>query len=307
MNEREGQRRSRGDAARQGLRGHGSTLEQGSGLPSVIGDPDGPPAMSYVAYGDPVGGLNGCVAVLVALIHARKTGQGQFIDLAQIECMMPFAAPWITVGSIGGMPPTNYGNRHPQFVPHGCFRCVGEDNWIIVAATDNEMWQRLAMLIGRPDWATDASMKSAEARRAVEDVIERDIAAWTHTRDADEAMSELQAAKVAAGVARMPNDLLKDRHLASRTFLPEVERAFVGLHPQPSMPIREGERPYAILRAAPTLGQHNKDILSGLLDLSDGEIAQLLRQGIIGTGVLSEGELAQVERCRQTDRLTVRS
>lgn len=294
------------DSVHRNCRAYGSTLEQGSGLPSVVGDPDGPPVMSHVAFGDAVGGLNGCVAVLVALIHARKTGQGQFIDLAQIECMMPFAAPWITVGSLGGLPPPKYGNRHPQFVPHGCFRCAGEDNWIMVAATDEQMWQRLAILIGRPDWATAASLKSAEARRAVEDVIERGIAAWTRSRDADEAMSKLQAAKVAAGVARMPNDLLKDRHLASRAFLQEVERAFVGLHPQPSMPIREGARPYAIRTAAPTLGQHNRDILSGLLGLSDAEIAQLVKEGIIGMAMLSEGELAQAEKV-SSDRSTVQS
>ncbi|WP_095205252.1 CaiB/BaiF CoA-transferase family protein [Mesorhizobium carmichaelinearum] len=284
------------DSVHRGCRAYGSTLEQGSGLPRVVGNPNGPPVMSHVAFGDPVGGLNGCVAVLGALIHARSTGEGQFIDLAQIECMIPFVAPWITVGSMGGLPPTRYGNRHPQFVPHGCFRCAGEDNWIMVAATDEDMWQRLAVLIGRPEWASDASLKSPEARRAAEDVIEEGVAAWTRSRDADEAMSELQAAKVAAGVARKPNDLLNDRHLASRAYMQQVERAFVGLHPQPSMPIREGPGPYTIRTAAPTLGQHNRDILSGLLGLSDAEIAQLARDGIIGMRMLSEGELSQAEK-----------
>lgn len=277
-------------------RAYGSTLEQGSGLPGVIGKPDGPPVMSHTACGDPVGGLNGCAAVLVALLYARNTGQGQFIDLAQIECMMPFAAPWITVHSICGTPSTRYGNRHPQFVPHGCFRCAGEDSWIMVAATGAEMWHRLALLIGRPGWAGDASLKSAEARRAIEDVIEREISAWTLARDADEAMSELQAVNVAAGVARLPIDLLKDQHLQSRAFLQEVERSFIGLHPQPLMPIREGERPYPIRTAAPTLGQHNRQILSGLLGLSPAEIAQLVREGIIGTKMLSEGELAKSKK-----------
>lgn len=284
------------DSLNRDCRGYGSTLEQGSGLASVIGKPDGPPVMSHGAFGDPVGGLNGCAAVLVALIHARSTGQGQFIDLAQIECMMPFAAPWITVNSIGGMPPTRYGSRHPQFVPHGCFRCAGPDNWIMVAATDEDMWYRLAILLGRPDWATDISLKSAEARRGIENEIERAIGAWTLSRDEDQAMSELQAARVAAGVARLPIDLLEDRHLQSRAFLQQVERAFIGSHPQPSIPIREGARPYAIRTAAPTLGQHNNEILSGLLELSDSEIAHLAKEGIIGTRMLSEAELARTKK-----------
>ncbi|WP_407121394.1 CaiB/BaiF CoA transferase family protein [Bradyrhizobium sp. STM 3561] len=274
-------------------RAYGSTLEQGSGLPGVIGSPDGPPLMSHTAFGDPIGGLNGCAAVLVALLHVHSTGQGQFIDLAQIECMMPFVAPWMTVQSIGGTPPIRYGNRHPQFVPHGCFRCAGEDSWIVVAATDSEMWHRLALLIGRPDWAKDDSLKSTEARRGIESAIEMEIAGWTLSRDADTAMSELQSAKVAAGVARLPIDLLKDPHLRSRAYLQEVERAFIGLHPQPSMPIREGGGPHSIRTAAPTLGQHNREILSELLGLSESEIAELAREGIIGTKMLSERELAE--------------
>lgn len=274
-------------------RAYGSTLEQGSGIPSVIGKAGGPPVMSHIAFGDAVGGLNGCAAVLVALIHARATGRGQFVDLSQIECMLPFAAPWITLHSIDGAPPLKYGNRHPQFVPHGCFRCAGEDNWIIVAATDREMWQRLAKLIGRPDWAKDISLESAEARRESEDLIEQAIGAWTITRDAERAMSELQAARIAAGVARLPIDLLSDRHLRSRGYLQETERAFIGRHPQPSMAIREGQRPYAIRTPAPTLGQHNKEILSGLLGLCDTEIAHLASQGIIGSVMLSEDELTR--------------
>lgn len=271
-------------------RAYGSTLEQASGLPSVIGQVDGPPVMGHLAFGDAVGGLNGCAAALIALIHARNTGQGQLIDLAQIECMMPFAAPWITLQSVGAVPPRRYGNRHPQFVPHGCFRCAGEDNWIMIVATDENMWQRLAVLIGRPDWATELSLKSAEARRSIEDVIEREIEAWTLVREADQAMSDLQTARIAAGVARLPIDLLNDKHLRSRAFLQEIERAFIGVHPQPSMPIRESARPHAIRTPAPTLGQHNTEILSGLLRLSDDEIAQLESESIIGTMMLSEPE-----------------
>lgn len=277
-------------------RAYGSTLEQGSGLPSVIGKADGIPVMSHIAFGDAIGGLNGCAAVLVGLIHARNTGQGQFIDLAQVECMMPFAAPWITAHSVGGMQPTRYGNRHPQFVPHGCFRCAGDDNWIMVAATNEDMWQRLALVIGRPGWAADPSLRSAEARRGFEEAIEGGIEAWTLARDADRAMSELQEAGVAAGVARLPIDLLNDRHLRSRSFLQEVDRAFVARHPQPSMPIREGSEPYPIRAAAPTLGQHNRQILSELLGLCDAQIAELVADGIIGTAMRAEGALATTEK-----------
>jgi crotonobetainyl-CoA:carnitine CoA-transferase CaiB-like acyl-CoA transferase len=277
-------------------RAYGSTLEQGSGLPSVVGDPSGPPVMSHTAFGDAVGGLNGCAAVLTALIHAKLTGKGQFIDLAQIECMMPFAAPWIVAHSIDGKQPTRYGNRHPDFVPHGCFRGAGEDNWIVVAVSGDAMWPRLAKLLGRVDWAADASLKTANGRRRIESEIEAAITQWTSTRTPDAAMAELQGIGVAAGVARLPIDLLSDPQLGARGFIQEIDRAFIGKHPQPSLPFREGEQPLAIRTAPPTLGEHNHEILSGLLGLSEAEIDQLTRDRIIGTEMLMEEELVKEKK-----------
>ncbi|WP_420970019.1 CaiB/BaiF CoA transferase family protein [Bradyrhizobium sp. B120] len=277
-------------------RAYGSTLEQGSGLPSVVGDAGGPPVMSHTAFGDAVGGLNGAAAVLTALIHAKLTGQGQFIDLAQIECMMPFAAPWIVAHSIDGKQPAKYGNRHPDFVPHGCFRCDGEDNWIVVAVSDDAMWPKLARLLGREDWATDAKLKTAAGRRAVEAEIEAAIEAWTSAHDADAAMAALQAVGVASGVARLPIDLLQDPQLDARGFIQQVDRAFIGKHPQPSMPFREGDAPFAIRSVPPTLGEHNREILSGMLGLSDAELEELTREGIIGTEMLMEEQLVKEKK-----------
>ncbi len=277
-------------------RAYGSTLEQGSGLPSVVGDPDGPPVMSHTAFGDAVGGLNGCAAVLTALIHARLTGKGQFIDLAQIECMMPFAAPWITAHSIDGKEPMKYGNRHPDFVPHGCFPCSGSDDWIMIAVSSDAMWPKLAMLLGRADWAGDATLKTAPGRRAIESEIEAAIAAWTAARDPETAMKELQATGVAAGVARLPIELLQDPQLHARGFIQYVDRAFIGKHPQPSMPFRESSEPFAIRSAPPTLGEHNQEILGGLLGLSEAELVKLTRDGIIGTEMLMEEQLVKEKK-----------
>jgi crotonobetainyl-CoA:carnitine CoA-transferase CaiB-like acyl-CoA transferase len=277
-------------------RAYGSTLEQGSGLPSVVGDANGPLVMSHAAFGDAVGGLNGCAAVLIALIHARRTGKGQFVDLAQIECMMPFAAPWIVAHSIDGKEPVKYGNRHPDFVPHGCFACAGGDNWIVVAVSSDAMWPKLARLLGRADWATDQTLKQAVGRRQIEKKIEAALADWTSTRDPDEAMNALQAAGVASGVARLPIDLLKDPQLHARGFIQEIDRAFIGRHPQPSMPFRETDKPFAIRSPPPTLGEHNREILAGILGLSSAEIDQLARDGIIGTEMLMEEQLVKEKK-----------
>jgi crotonobetainyl-CoA:carnitine CoA-transferase CaiB-like acyl-CoA transferase len=227
------------------------------------------------------------------LINAKLTGKGQYIDLAQSECMMPFAAPWIVAYSIDGKDPTRYGNRHPDFVPHGCFRCAGEDNWIVVAVSDDAMWSKLAKVLGRADWAADTALATAAGRRTIESEVEAAITQWTFARTPDEAMTALQAVGIAAGVARLPIELLSDAHLQARGFIQEIDRAFIGKHPQPSLPFREGEKPLAIRTAPPTLGEHNHEILSGLLGLSAAEIDQLTRDGIIGTEMLMEEELVK--------------
>ena len=109
-------------------RAYGSTLEQGSGLPSVGGRAQDPPMMNHLAYGDAVGGLNACSAMLVALLHRRETGEGQFIDLSQVQCMLPFTAAWAIEQSANGKVTPRAGNRHPSFVPHGVFPSAGTDN-----------------------------------------------------------------------------------------------------------------------------------------------------------------------------------
>jgi crotonobetainyl-CoA:carnitine CoA-transferase CaiB-like acyl-CoA transferase len=210
--------------------------------------------------------------------------------------MMPFAAPWIIAHSIDGKAPVKYGNRHPDFVPHGCFPCAGDDNWIVVAVSDDAMWPKLAALLGRGDWTADVKLKSAAGRRAIERDIEAAIAAWTSAREPEQAMNALQAAGIASGVARLPIELLKDPQLHARGFIQEVDRAFIGPHPQPSMPFRETEKPFPIRSAPPTLGEHNREILGGILGLSDVEIAQLTRDGIIGTEMLMEEQLVNEKK-----------
>jgi crotonobetainyl-CoA:carnitine CoA-transferase CaiB-like acyl-CoA transferase len=104
------------------------------------------------------------------------------------------------------------------------------------------------------------------------------------------------AAGVASGVARLPIELLNDPQLHARDFIQQVDRAFIGVHPQPSMPFRETDKPFAIRTAPPTLGEHNREILGGLLGLSDAEIDQLTREGIIGTEMLMEEQLVKTKK-----------
>lgn len=262
-------------------RAYGSTLEQASGLPSVTGEPSGPPSMNHIAYGDPIGGLNAAAAMLLAIFHRRRTGEGQHIDISQVECMLPHVAPWIIEQS-AGQTPVRWGTRHPAFVPHGCFPCVGADRWILIAVENDDQWRALCGTIGRDDFGRDTSLATPAGRRAREGEIEIAIAQWTKERDAEQAMQMLQSAGVSAGVVVRPIELLDDPHLRARDYWQWIDRAYVGDHPQPSPNYREGAEPLSIVRAAPTLGEHNTEVLQGVLGLSDQDIERLQRSGIIG-------------------------
>jgi crotonobetainyl-CoA:carnitine CoA-transferase CaiB-like acyl-CoA transferase len=263
-------------------RAYGSTLEQGSGLPRVGGRAQDPPMMNHLAYGDAVGGLNACSAMLVALLHRRETGEGQFIDLSQVQCMLPFTAAWAIEQSANGKVTPRAGNRHPSFVPHGVFPSAGTDKWVSIAVTDDGMWPALARLIG----LDDPALATAEGRRANEDRIETAIAVWTAERSPDEAMETLQKAGVAAGAVRHPMELLDDPHLKARGFWQWIERAYVGRHPQPSPPYRDEDSPIAVRTPAATLGQYNEEVLGGLLGLSKAELERLARDSVIGSEAL---------------------
>ena len=158
------------------------------------------------------------------------------------------------------------------------------------------MWPKLCTVLGREDWAADETLKRAAGRRGIEDEIEAAIADWTSTRVPEDAMNVLQAAGIASGVARLPIELLNDPQLHARGFIQEVDRAFIGRHPQPSMPIREGEKPFAIRSPPPTLGEHNREVLAGILGLSDAEIDRLASDGVIGTEMLMEEQLVKEKK-----------
>ena len=260
-------------------RAYGSTLEQASGLPTITGFPQHPPTMNQTAYGDPVGGFNAAAALIIGLLHQQRTGQGQNIDISQVECMLPLVAPALIEQSALGHVFPRIGNRHRVHVPHGCFRCAGDDAWVAIAVCNDTQWRAACDVLRRPDLAT----LTAAERRAREDELEALIGAWTGTRAAEDAMNTLQAAGVAAGVARLPFDLDKDPHLVARRFWHRLDRPFIGPHWQSSAAWREGRDAYPVRRVAPTLGQDNEAILGGILGLDAAELQRLAQADIIGT------------------------
>lgn len=279
-----------------GVRAYGSTLEQACGLPSVTGREGDPPTMVHTALGDPYGGVSAAAALMIGFMHQKRTGEGQHIDLSATEALLPMVAPSVIEQSITGRTGPRLGNRHPRFVPHDCFPCIGEDQWLTIAVRSDDEWQALCKVIHRPDLAEDAALATAEGRRAEEDRIEVAIRHWTMTVRPDLAMNALQDAGVPAGTARLPMDMAGDPHLLSTGHWQPRTRRFMGPHLLPSVAYREGtsRAPYAITRLAPTLGQHNEEVLRDVLGLGDGEIAELRRTEIVGDTATSKKVKATV-------------
>jgi len=268
-------------------RAYGSTLEQASGLPTVSGSAQSPPAMNHIAYGDPIGGLNAVSTLLVALDHRRRTGLGQVINLSQVECMLPMVAPWVIEQSANQRVQPRAGSKHQAFSPHGYFKCSGgDDEWLMVSVTTQEQWLSLCEEVLPSEIQTEFSRMDLSQRRIHESQIEQYVQAWTVNRTPDEAMTILQSKKIPAGVVRAPFDLLKDPHLCAREYWSWIEHPFIGSHPQPAAAYRENGVRYPVRSHPPTLGQHNEQVLLGLLNFSQLEFDRLLAAGIIGTAAL---------------------
>ena len=261
------------------FRAYGSTVEQSSGLPHLVGHPDQPPTMQHIAYGDSIGGLNGTAALLIALWHKRQTGEGQFIDLSQVECLFPLSAPGILSQSAAKETPTRSGHSQEINCPHGVFPVLGEDRWIFIHIKTDQEWQIFSSMV---DELSDFNRLTLFERQSMSDKIFISIADWSSQQDGQVLMKMLQQNGIAAATLNNSDDLIENEHFQSRGYLQWLERAFVGNQPHPSPPWRNGTEAIKIKEPAPTLGQHNTEILKDWLGLNEAELSGLEKRGIIG-------------------------
>ncbi|MBW2232211.1 MAG: CoA transferase, partial [Deltaproteobacteria bacterium] len=179
----------------------GPNIEAMSGLAALSGFPERDCAMTQYAYPDALSALHGLFAILCALDHRERTGEGQRISLSQLETTVAMIGPAMMQQLTGTTPP-RLGNGSLHQAPHGCYRCLGDDSWCVVAASDDAMWQRLCEVIERPDQAAKAHLCDVAGRLAHTFEIDEAIEAWTCQRPAQEAMERLQAAGVTAGAVQ---------------------------------------------------------------------------------------------------------
>jgi crotonobetainyl-CoA:carnitine CoA-transferase CaiB-like acyl-CoA transferase len=271
----------------RGYRAYGSTVEQASGLPHLQGEEGGPPLMQHVALGDPIAGIYGAAALLVALWHRERTGEGQQVDLSHVEALFAMGVSGFLEQETGGRAAPRLGRRHREHAPHGVYPCAGVEEWITITVTDDAQWNKLAELMGLAVppllWPREERFATAAGRKAHEEELDRGLAEWTALRDRDLLANKLQNLGIPAAPVYDVSEPLQSPQLVARGFWQWMEREWVGRQPNPSMPYRPaGGGPYGIDFPSPTLGQHNEAVLGGILGLSAAEIEQLREQGIIG-------------------------
>ena len=262
-----------------------------SGLSALTGYRGWPPMHAGFSYADPNAGVHGAFAIMAALFHRAKTGQGQYIDMSQWECAMGLLAEGILEYTMNGREPERIGNEDPLMAPHGIYRCVDRpdqvmgvvvDQFVAIAVADDAEFARFANAIGTAQLASDVKFATFKARKANEEELNRIIEEWTATRAAVEVARVLQEARVAAAVVA-DNKFLseEDPHLKDRNYFVYKEHLEVGTLQHCGIPWKLSRTETAVRSAAPCIGQHTEEVLTQVLGYSTGDVAKLRTQGAL--------------------------
>ena len=261
--------------------GNGAILPALSGISEVTGWPDRGPTGQGGPYTDFLAGAMGAAAVMTALVHRERTGEGQYIDMSQNECSMHFLTTALLDYSAHGRIATRMGNRRPGFAPHGVYRCQGEENWCTIAVRTEAEWQALCAVMEYPAWTQEPSFATRSAREAHADALDTHLETWTVQFSAQEVMDRLQQAGVPAAIVHDAQTLDADAQLAHRGHYTRLQHPRIGENVVDNYGFRLSATPGGVRQPAPLLGQHNDYVLGELLGLKPEEITRLTETGVV--------------------------
>jgi crotonobetainyl-CoA:carnitine CoA-transferase CaiB-like acyl-CoA transferase len=258
--------------------GYGNMASAYSGFYEVAGWPDRDPAGPWGAYTDFIGARYNAIAVLAALEHRERTGQGQHIDLAQAEASIHFLAPALLDHQLNGRVARRMGNRDPRMAPHGVYPVRGEERWIAIAVAGDEQWRALCRVL---EWWSSIEETTA-ARRARADALDEELAGRTRSWPGPELEARLLAAGVPAALVLNGEDVAHDPQLAARGHFLSIP------HPDGGTSFIEGPRallsesPARPGREVPTLGRDNHRVLREILGYDEARTAEIVIAGGLG-------------------------
>jgi len=278
--------------------GYAQNMEQVSGMAWMTGYADGPPIVPN-GMCDPLSGTHAMLALLLALEHRRRTGEGMLVEVAMIGGALNVAAEQVLEHGAYGHLMVRDGNRHPSAAPQNLYRTADrdatgrQDGWVAISVEDDDQWRALCRVVDDPpspdpalaDPRLPVGARSAVAdRRAAHDEIDRWLGRWCAARSADEIVEAVWAAGVPA--AKVVDPQLTDSlpQLRYRGFFEVVQHPLTGPTTLTGYPVRFSGGPQRLhRRPAPTLGEHTREILGELLGVGDAELDELERDQVIGT------------------------
>lgn len=251
-----------------------------AGVHLLFSHPDGEyPCGTSMNHPDHIAGKLLATAVLAALDHRRRTGEGQLVEMAQTEAAVYLVGELYLDAIETGVEPTDNGsNRHPTMAPHGVYPAAGDDEWIAISVADDAAWSALERECG---WDPDPTLATVADRIDAHDVIDERLSAWTATLDPDQASARLQTAGVSALTVMGPLRQLADQHLTERGLMVDLHHDAVGPEQQPANPTRMSRTELRIAPSAPCLGAHTAEVLTEVLGLDPAEIARLDEAGVL--------------------------
>ena len=257
-------------------------VESFDGSTSVNGYPGGEPNTVGVSpWTDATQAMHGAFAILAALYHRSKTGEGQYIDAAMIEGSANFLGELVMDYIMNGRIGERVGNRDNIMAPHGCYHCQGEDEWVTIAVSNDKEWKAFCNAIGNPEWTKKEEFSDELSRWKNQDELDNHVEEWTRKHNNYDVMEILQRAGVTAGASLSVQGVAEDTQLKEREFFVITDHPVMGKLPYAKLPWRLSNTPVGNYNYAPLLGEHNNYVFGELLGLSKEEIAQLVEEKVI--------------------------
>ena len=262
--------------------GNGGSIEPMSGITSLLGYSGGPPINSGVMHTDPFAGMMATSAIMIALHHRARTGQGQEIDLSQQETSVGLVADRVIEYSMNGTGLERRGNRSDRMAPHDNYRCADDDSWVAIAVRSDEEWTRLCSVMDVPGLAHDARFSDLNSRLENADELDAIVCDWTHDKDAYEVTRLLQAEGIPSAPVLKANELPDNPQLRERGFIQSLDHPETGTQKYAGVAWKLSRTPGRLGGPSPKLGQHSVEVLRDYLGRPVEGIDEMVARGITG-------------------------
>jgi len=219
--------------------------------------------------------------IMAALLQRETTGRGQTVEISQLESAIAMKPIDSMVYAANGEIMGAMGCGDPNAAPHGVYTTLGYRKWLAIAVFSEEEWVSLKKVMGNPDWAKDAKFATLSSRKENEEELNERIEDWTQDKYATQLMKQLLAQGVKAGVVNDARAAIEDEHLIERDFWSYLDHSVVGRTLYNRAPIMFSETPIEMKKAAPLLGEHTDEVLTGFLGYSEKELNELKASDVL--------------------------